>query len=289
MTEMQCDCAKQQSSQATENHKTLVDHQVELEKLFSKNQVVPRIRSEFQNCKEVDFTGYLMEHKIPVKFGLDFLVQMALHKRASMQTLIGLLYHHFNDAQTTADMLLKACEADLAHYDPGLKLFIVEFEISQDVQDELDRFQYPLPMVVEPRKVTHNRETGYFIGTGSVILKNNHHEDDVCLDHLNRVNEIRFTVNADTSLMVKNKWRNLDKPKEGETREDFEKRRKAFNKYDRTAKDVMGLLMEHSDHFHLTHKYDKRGRVYCQGYHVNYQGTAWNKAVIEFADKELVE
>jgi len=38
----------------------------------------------------------------------------------------------------------------------------------------------------------------------------------------------------------------------------------------------------------LTHKYDKRGRCYSQGYHVNPQGNDWNKAVIEFAEKEPV-
>lgn len=271
------------------DRQTLVNHQIELERLYSNNQVIPRIRAEFQGCEAVQFTDYLIEKEIPVNFGIDLLVQMALHKRATLQTLIGILYHHFNDAQVCADMLLKACMADLCNWDPGLKLFIVVFEITPDVQEDLDRFQYPLPMVVEPRPIEKNRDTGYYIGGGSVILRNNHHEDDVCLDHLNRANAVRYTVNADTALMVRNKWRNLDKPKEGETREEFERRKKAFNKYDRTSKQVMALLMQHSDHFYLTHKYDKRGRVYCQGYHVNYQGTAWNKAVIEFADTELVE
>jgi DNA-directed RNA polymerase len=38
----------------------------------------------------------------------------------------------------------------------------------------------------------------------------------------------------------------------------------------------------------MTHKYDKRGRTYSQGYHIQPQGSDWNKAVIEFADKEIV-
>jgi len=280
-TEMLCEVLTPQQ--------TLVNHQIELEKLYSKNQTIPRIRAEFQNCEQASFTDYLIESEIPVNFGLDLLVQMALHKKASLQTLIGLLIKHFNDAQTTADMLLKASLADLVDWDPTIKMFIVKFEITQEVQDDLDRFQYPLPMVVEPRDIKKNTDTGYFLNQGSVILRNNHHADDVCLDHLNRMNKIKLTINADTAQMIKNKWKNLDKCKEGETREDFEKRKKAFKKYDRTAKDVMKVLMEHSDHFYITHKYDKRGRVYCQGYHVNYQGTPWNKAVVELADKELVE
>lgn len=273
----------------TDAQKTLVAHQIELEKLYSKNQTLPRIRAEFLNCKEVNFTDYLIENEIPVNFGLDLLVQMALHKRANLQTLIGLLYHHFNNAQVTADMLLRAVMADLVDWDATFKAFVVKFEITAEVQEDIDRFQYPLPMVVEPKPITKNRESGYYLNQSSVILRNNHHEDDVCLDHLNRMNSIRFTINTDTAMMVHNKWKNLDKPKEGELREEFEQRKKAFQKYDRMAKSVMALLNKHSTHFHLTHKYDKRGRVYCQGYHVTYQGSPWNKAVVEFADKELVE
>jgi DNA-directed RNA polymerase len=52
---------------------------------------------------------------------------------------------------------------------------------------------------------------------------------------------------------------------------------------------VIGILEGFSNEFYLTHRYDKRGRVYCQGYHVTYQGTPWNKAVLELADKEIIE
>ncbi len=76
-------------------------------------------------------------------------------------------------------------------------------------------------MVVEPRKLKTNSDTGYLVSGfhGSVILKNNHHEDDVCLDHLNRLNRIKLQINEQTAVMVSNKWKNLDKPKNGETRE----------------------------------------------------------------------
>jgi DNA-directed RNA polymerase len=52
---------------------------------------------------------------------------------------------------------------------------------------------------------------------------------------------------------------------------------------------VIGILEEYGNEFYLTHRYDKRGRVYCQGYHISYQGNAWNKSVIELADKEIIE
>lgn len=265
---------------------TLKERQIALEETYNKNQLIPRIRAEFVNCEDFNFVEYLKQSEIPEMFGIDVLVQMVLHKRASLTTLIGCLRHHFEDSQMTADMLHKAAVADLMDYDPELRMFILKFDISEDVQAQLDRFQFPLPMIVEPLHIGSNNETGYLNGKGSVILRNNHHHDDVCLDHLNRMNKLKFVINNDTATMVENKWRNLDKPKAGEKKEDFEKRKRAFDKYDHTAKDVMKLLPEE---FYLTHKYDKRGRIYCQGYHVNYQGNPWNKAVVELADKELVQ
>ena len=272
-------------------HSAMLAHQIELEKLYNKNQTTKRVRQEFLAAKpEFDFIAYMEERKIPIDFGLDLLTQMALHRRCNLPTLIGLLRHHFSDSQITADMFAQAAMADLVDWDPAIEQFIVKFTISDDVQEELDRFQYPLPMVIPPKPVTRNTQTGYILGSGSLLLRDNHHDDDVCLDHINRMNKVRFTIDQDTATMIHNRWRNLDKPKEGETRADFDKRRKAFEKYDRTAKDVMQKISSASEDgtFYLTHKYDKRGRIYCQGYHVNYQGNPWNKAVIQLADKEYV-
>lgn len=266
-----------------------LSHQIELEKLFNKNQLIPRIRQEFQNCKEFDFSAYMDSHKIPLPFGFDLLTQMALHKRTTLPILVGILRHHFDDSQLTADMLLKAAEADLVDWVHGLQVFVVKFTLSADVQEELDRFQFPLPMVVEPRQLTCNTDTGYLMTGGSVILKKNHHEDDICLDHINRVNAIPMSVNLDTALMVKNQWRNLDKQKSGETKEHFEKRKRAFEKFDRSAHEIIQIVIEQGNRFYFTHKVDKRGRTYCQGYHLTTQGNPWCKAIIELADKEYVE
>lgn len=268
--------------------------QVELEHLFNKNQLIPRIRKEFTDCTVGNFMVYIHECGIPVLFGIDLLVQMVLHKRTSLDTLIGCLRHHLEGeannvqsaGQLAANYIYKAAEADLVDYDPELRVFIMKYDISPDVQAELDCFQFPLPMIIPPREVRTNKDNGYLESSGSIILRHNHHNDDVCLDHINRMNAVRYVINHDTAAMVQNKWRSLDKPKAGETRKDFERRKRAFEKYDRTAREVIGML---TDEFYLTHKYDKRGRVYCQGYHVTYQGAPWNKAVIELADKEIIE
>ena len=214
---------------------------------------------------------------------------MQLHKRCKLDVLLGTLRGHCETAQEVADLILKCAEADLVDYDPTLEIFIVKFLVSNDVQEELDKYQYPLPMVVEPEAVYSNSTTGYLTIPGSLILKKNHHEDDICLDHINRMNKVKLTINNDTASMIKNQWKGLDKMKEGDTKEDFEKRKKAFAKYDKTAKEVIAKLTEHGNEFYLTHRYDKRGRTYSAGHHIQYQGNAWSKAIVEFSTKELID
>ena len=263
------------------------NHQKELERLYSNNELLPRMRQFFI---ESGVIPVLEKLGIEEKLGLTVLVQMALHKRCNVATLVGLTKHLFKSAQECANALDSLVMTGLVQWDDNLRLFITSFTIPEDVQQELDRFQFPLPMVVIPRFLRTNSDTGYLVSgsKGSVILRDNHHEEDVCLDHLNRMNQIKLTLDLNTAVMVSNKWKNLDKHKEGESKEKYEKRVRAFTKYNQNAYSVFATLLKEENEFHLTHKYDKRGRTYCQGYYVNYQGTEWNRAVVQFADAEVI-
>lgn len=269
-----------------------MDHQnqIELEKLFNKNETMKRLRREFRIPEIVD---HIQEHLLPLDFAIDLLCQMVLHRRAGAGVLVGILGpKHFGletaDLQACSDMLLKAAEADLVDWNDLRQEFILRLDVSEDVIEDLERYQYPLPMVVPPRKVKANTDIGFFTSRGSIILRNNHHDDDVCLDHINRANRVKLSINPDTARMIQNQWRNLDRQKADESAADFQRRVKAFEKYDRSSRDVMEHLFIAGNEFHLTHRYDKRGRTYAQGYHVNTQGNPWNKAVVEFTEKELV-
>lgn len=266
-----------------------VVHQTLLEQLFNKNQLIPRIKAEFIGSTSPNFITLIKEANLNVDFGINMLIQMVLHKRTNLPTLVGILRHHFHNLQECADALLVAAEADLVDWDPTTEQFILKYNISEDVQADIDKFQYPLPMIIEPKMLETNLDSPYMtVKRNSIILRDNHHSEDVCLDHINRMNAVKLTINDDTATMINNRWRNLDKPKENETRFEYNKRVKAFEKYDRGAKDVIDLLVKEGRDFYLPHKYDKRGRTYCQGYFINYQGTPWNKACVELADKELI-
>lgn len=266
-----------------------VELQHEIEQLTNKNQLMPRLRDYFSADNQPLIHSIINAVGLPTGIAIEALVQIALHKRISPASMIGiLLKHNPDDAQWVADTLHVIIALNLIKFDAARDQLIVIHDIPHELQRELDCFQYPLPMVCKPNKLKTNRDTGYIVARGSAILRDNHHDEDICLDHLNRMNQVPLKVNSHTAGMIANRWRNLDKPKEDEDQRDFLKRKKAFEKFDSTVRYVMKVLYEAGNRFYLTHKYDKRGRSYCQGYHVNYQGAPWNKAVIELADPELV-
>lgn len=253
---------------------------------YAKNHLITRIKKELTG-NEAAFKQACSQANLPYLFTKDLLAQLVLRKRANLATLVGILRHHFNDnCQHTADAITVAAYADFIDYNSIGDVFITKITMTPEVQEELDAFQYPVPFVIKPKTVTNNNQTGYYTINGSIILKDNHHLDDVCLDHINKVNSYALTLNTDVAFMIKNKWKNLDKRKVGESNKDYQQRKNAFAKYDKSSKNIIQLLVDSGNKFYLSHRPDKRGRIYSMGYHVNYQGSDWNKAVIEFYHKE---
>jgi hypothetical protein len=265
-----------------------VEAQMELERQFNKNQLLPRLRYEFR----IDpITTHCQENNFPLEFAIDLLCQMVLHKRATVSTLVGLLHHHTGKSpeqlQACADLLLRAAEIDLVDYNSLARQFIIKMDVSEDVYDDLAKYQYPLPMMIEPKELTSNNDTGLYTHRSSVLLKQNHTDDDVCLDHINRVNKIKLVINPDTARNAVHQWRNQKHPKEGETKEDFNKRIEAFERFDKHAREVVDWAYTQGKEFWLTSRYDKRGRTYVMGYSINPQGADWQRSIIEFANKEV--
>jgi len=272
---------------AAENPNHEPSKQLYLEEMYSKHQLIPRIKKAY---REAGFEDALLDHEINPAAGMTVLVQIQLHKQTDFPTMAGLILRHFKDMvdpmRAISEHLMSMIKHGFIDWEDSTEKLVVAYAI-QDEQllFDLDQYQYPLPCVEHPEPVTTNKDTGYKTIKNSVILNNNYTDDDVCLEHLNKMNSVPLSLNADVVAFVQNKWANLDRPKARESAEDFQKRRKAFNKYNRTSKNVLQAIML-EDRFWLTHKYDFRGRTYSQGYHVNYQGNDWNKACIELADAE---
>ena len=268
-----------------------VEMQKEIEDISSKYQLMTCIRNVFRIPTIVDRINNM---GLPLDFSIDFICQMALHRRVNFTTMFAVLYPYFEDMgeegyQHTADMIAGCMVAGLADFDPITNDLVCALPIPEEVQSKLDSFQYPMPMVIPPRQVKSNRQSGYLTTRKSVLLKGyNHHDYDVCLDHINRANSVAYTLNLNVARMVENAWKDLDKQKPDELREDYIDRLASFLRYDHNSREVMELMNMAGNKFYLTNRYDKRGRTYAQGYHITTQGNSWNKAVVEFADKELI-
>lgn len=263
--------------------------QAQLEETYAKNNAKEIIT---QHLISVGIADVIKSAELPYKAAMSVMVQISKLKRAKFPVLAGTAIRHFKDEShpgiAVSQLLTNMTNLELVYWSDRDREFVVVFDIPEHVQMRLDRLQYPLPMVVEPVKVRNNRMTGYETIRGSLMLKGAHKEDDICLDHINRVNAVPLRLNMNVVAFVQNQWKNLDKQKPDETLVEFRKRQRAFQKYNESAFDVINALTYTNDQFWLTHKYDKRGRTYAQGYHVNYQGNDWNKSCVELAEGELL-
>lgn len=258
--------------------------QADLEHLFNKFQLMKILRSEFETI--VDQT-VCAEAQIEPAMATETLCQIYLHRQADPQTMVGILSPKYGSPQDVADKLLKLVEMDYLDFNEDLDRFTVKYELSDDVKEMLDRFQFPLPMVVKPEKVTDNFTTGYLTMKHLLVLNGSEYfeDKDICLDHLNRANQVALAMNFDVINSDQGKF---VKPVRavGEDFDEYRKRVKQAEQFYQTSIVVMDQIAQLSDEVYLTHRYDRRGRVYASGYHINTQGDDYRKAVLTLANKE---
>jgi len=117
---------------------------------------------------------------------------------------------------------------------------------------------------------------------GSMLLGHNmnHHDEEICLQHLNQLNQIPLQLNRAFVNMYTEAPRNAPNSVKAE-QQWYQFMNESFGKYQE--------ILNHNNYFYLGHKYDTRGRTYACGYHVTTQGNSYKKAIIELANEELVE
>lgn len=256
---------------------SIVETQANLEEIFDKNQLIPVLRKQFKELTDDPFQ-------------LDVIVQAYLHKQADVPTMVGLFSPKWGTPQEVAQLLIETIEADLVDFDMVNRKFVTKFDITDDVKEALDMYQYPLPMIIPPRVLTNNTMgSGYIRQKGKVVLNGSSIFDDadLCLDHLNRCNSVKLKLDLDVVSSPEGKKLTPNK-KLHESHEDYMKRVKQAHTFYDTSMDVMQALLTLGNEFWLTHKYDRRGRTYALGYHVNSQGTDYNKAVLQLAQERIL-
>jgi hypothetical protein len=184
--------------------------------------------------------------------------------------------------------LLKLIRADDSK--SGMMEILPVYLCDQKIIDHAHETRYMPPMICAPKTLVTNNDCGYLtVNKESVILKNyNHHEQDICLDSINKFNSVAFSLDVKMLTTYDDEYKKEGKTRKGNPIVDSHERRMQFQTLMQDSYSIYKLLIQHGNNFHFTHKYDKRGRTYTMGYHVSPQGNSFRKAILNLKKEELV-
>lgn len=217
--------------------------------------------------------------------GIAYCLRPELFTSVTAQLASRLKFSDKTEAITTvAEITAVLCATDAFDIEKANKMaslmVVSNIPLSERLVTFIEESQFLPPMVCEPLELTHNYSSGYLTHNDSLILgTGNHHDGDICLDVLNTMNKVALKL--DTEFLCK---------VEEEPTFDLDTQDKLdqWNKFKEQSYMMYSLLASQGNQFYLNHKVDKRGRIYCHGYHISTQGTSFKKASLEFAKEELV-
>lgn len=217
--------------------------------------------------------------------GISYFKHPELFTSVTAQLAARLDFSDRADAITTmAEMVAVLTETDVFDINKEGKydsLYVVSnISFDAELTQFIENSEYLPPMVCTPMPLRSNRNGAYLTFNDSLILgSGNHHEGDICLDTLNLMNAVELKL--DTEFICKFEevpTYDVITPKQ----------KKMWKEYKVQNYRFYCMLADFGNQFHLTHKVDKRGRAYAQGYHVTTQGTAFKKACIDLYNEEVV-
>ena len=240
--------------------------------------------------------------------GISYITKAELFTAVSAQ-LAGRL--GFSDKvqaiQTVAELLAVLCQTDVFDIEKASKysslMLISRIQLPTDILGFIENSHFLPPMLVKPLELVHNRSNGHLSYNDSLILsKGNHHEGDICLDVLNKINAVPLKLATDFLCQVEEdpnteytvEWAHKKANKKGQNITDAEAQQRVdkaienFHRFKVQSYKFYTLMAQYGNLFYLTHKVDKRGRIYASGYHLSTQGTAFKKASIELHKEEVV-
>ena len=194
----------------------------------------------------------------------------------------------YHDIQTCADVLWLINQTDLILIDivNDTRYIQSNMELPDELVNRLTLMCVLPPMLVKPRTLRHNKSCGYLtINKDSLILgdKENYHDECISLDVLNTLNSQALCLDLDICYKLKKEFKSeFDKDTD-----EYLNQRKTYERAKEQFEYFRDVIQDKTIFF--THKVDKRGRVYSQGYQFNTMGTSFEKACINLKTKEFVE
>lgn len=213
-------------------------------------------------------------------------------KGMSIQMVVGQLApllnyeNHWDGIKTAAEIITVVCESDLydiipaRHAESGSIEVISNYRLSKEITDKLNNMQYLPPLVCKPDTITSNYQSAYLTKNESLILgKGNHHDDSLGIDAVNIANSVELSLDEWVMSQKETSKKPLDTL---EKQANFIRMRKSSNI-------VYKELKASGNRFYLSWRFCKRGRMYSSGYHVNIQASEYKKALINLANKQVIQ
>ena len=190
--------------------------------------------------------------------------------------------NHKDNLTTSAEILAVLAELDM--YDVTKKegvLYITNnIVLDNKLVHYISNSCYLLPLVSKPMEVSRNFHSPYYTHNESLILGGeNHHDDPISLDVVNTQNNVLMKLDKDFLLSVEEIPNKPLEVKDQQVWDEFVKQSKYI---------YLKLINQTGGYFYLGNRYDKRGRLYASGYHINPQGAPYKKAMIEFAEEVMI-
>lgn len=215
----------------------------------------------------------------------NYIALISLGRRIPIQEAIGKLLHKLFDGiskdnlTTTAELFGVVKDIIYSVERKMHEVYLVPlFELEEDIVEYLNDLMYLPPMMEKPIEWNSNTGGGLKTIKEHLILgsTNNKHYKYQAYDVVNILQDIKWRLDVDTVDTKEEPNKILD----GEALDQFinhsKQSSKLYNRYKYTD-------------FYFMWKYDKRGRIYSSGYHINLQSTSYKKASLNFAKKELIE
>lgn len=160
--------------------------------------------------------------------------------------------------------------------------FMIEPKIELDFETKtaLALSMFLPPMLITPNAWSTKSNGGYELTKSYAILGDrfNKHDKEINLSVLNTLQEVKYVL--DPAITCEDDSYDLSSiPKQAieQTKANYE----LALKQNRMIYD-----MYQDKEFSFVWQYDKRGRVYSKGYHINIQGNEYRKAMLKFAKSE---
>ena len=216
-----------------------------------------------------------------------FIRILQLTKETSIQNVVGPLAwlggnkDMFDNVKTVSELVAVICETDV--YDirkkEGRLTVIPKYQPEEEVLQYIADTKYLPPLICRPIMKRLNMDSAYLTKEESVILgSGNHHKGQQCLEVLNILQDIPLELDLHV----------LNEKEESKKLLDTQEKRDNFNRIVKASRKVYEYLLEEGNKFYFDWRYDKRGRFYCSGYHVNIQGNEYRKALINLHHKEVI-